>query len=87
MSLHWEIPQGDHLHVAEEQSNHLKAEVTPPNTFCIFSLEVAAGTNLHEAPNPTAFAILPLGTSKSPNFLEGQKHLWNSSVSVEMLSD
>lgn len=46
MSPHWEIPQGDHLHFAEEQSNHLKAEVTPPMTFNIFSLEVEAGTSL-----------------------------------------
>lgn len=45
MSVHWEIPQGD-LHIVEEQSNHLRAEVIPPITFSIFPLEVAAGANL-----------------------------------------
>lgn len=46
MSPHWEIPQGDHPHIAEEQTNHLKAEVSPPISFNILSLDVAADTNL-----------------------------------------
>lgn len=40
-SLHWEIPRGD-LHTAEEQSSHLRAEVTAP----VFPLEAAADADL-----------------------------------------
>lgn len=46
MSLHWEIPQGDLLHIAEEQSNLLRAEVIPLITFNVSPMELAADVDL-----------------------------------------
>jgi len=73
-SLHWEIPQGG-LHIVAEQSNHLRAQITPRFIFSIFPLDVAASANSQQAPHPPAFAVLPFGSSRSPSFLEGKKYL------------